>query len=116
LTDIWEEIGEKLSDVIDGDVACIDSNGNLRFTNFQMDSQIEESVTVALHTKVRVSLSLEHGKVLILPMNFGGEEGIVVVNRYDLSEDTFVRFMESIVEDTFNLKENLSRSEKSHKC
>lgn len=79
-----------------------------------MDPQIEESVTIALRTKVRVNLSLKHEKVLILPMNFGGKDGIVVVNRYNFSEDTFVKFIESIVEDAFNLEEYLSSSEVPH--
>jgi len=114
LTDIWEEIGKKLNELTDSDIACIDSDGNVRFANFQMDPQIEESVAIALRTKVRVSLSLKHEKVLILPMNFGGKNGIVVVNKYDFSEDTFVKLIESVVEDTFNLEEYLSSSEVPH--
>ncbi len=112
--DIWEEIGKRLKDLTNGEIACVDSDENVRFSSFPMSTQIRESVAVALHTKVRVSLSLKHEKVLILPVSFGEENGVIVFNGYDFSEDTFSNLVKSIVEDTYNSDKILSNSDVPH--
>ncbi len=103
--DIWEEIGERLNDLVDGDIACIDSEGTVKFSTFEISSQILEAALVTVRTGVRVSFMEGMRRALTIPMKFSNLKGTTVLVGYEFSEETFVAFIEKALKDVVSSSE-----------
>lgn len=111
MIDIWKKIGRKLRTLTESEIACIDPLGNIDFTTFDVSDEFKKAASVALQTKVRVSLNINHEKVLVIPMNFGKKQEAFVIFGYEFSEDTFVNFVGEIVENMINPTTNSKEGE-----
>ncbi len=103
MIELWKKIGRKLSELTEGEVACVDPHGNVDFATFDVSDELREAASIALQTKVRVGLKIDHEKVLVFPIGIGKRQEALMIFGYELSEDTFANFLGEIVENMFAL-------------
>lgn len=95
--EIWDEIGERLLDLFNGDVICTDKEGIPKFSTTGLSSDLSQAVSVALKTGVRVSLVHDQKHVLAIPFNFTNLKGCVLLIGYEFSEETLAIFVQNVL-------------------
>ncbi|MCL5033000.1 MAG: helix-turn-helix domain-containing protein [Thermotogae bacterium] len=97
--EIWDEIGEKLIDLFNGDVICTDMEGVPKFSTMGLSADLSQAVSVAIKTGVRVGLVHDQKHVLVIPFNFTNFKGCVLLVGYEFSEETLAIFVQNVLEE-----------------
>lgn len=97
--EIWDEIGEKLIDLFNGDVICTDMEGVPKFSTIGLSADLSQAVSVAIKTGVRVGLMHDQRHVLVIPFNFTNFKGCVLLIGYEFSEETLTIFVQNVLEE-----------------
>jgi hypothetical protein len=103
--DVWEEIGETILDLFEGDVICTDGNGIARFSTLNQHDDLSKAISVALKTGVRVSLVHDQRRVLVLPFDVKSLKGSITLIGYEFSEETLSIFVKDVIKEFVNFTE-----------
>lgn len=97
--EIWDEIGEKLVELFNGDVICTDKDGVPVFSTTSLSADLLQAASVALKTGVRVGIVHDQKNTLVIPFNFANLKGVVILIGYEFSEETLTLFVKNTLKD-----------------
>lgn len=97
--EIWDEIGEKLVELFNGDVICTDKDGVPKFSTTSLSGDFLQAVSVALKTGVRVGIVHDQKNTLVIPFDFTPLKGAVILIGYEFSEETLTLFVKNTIKD-----------------
>ncbi len=96
---IWNDIGEKLIDLFNGDVVCTDREGLPKFSTIEISKDLSEAISIALKTGIRTSLFYNQRRTLVIPVNFINLKGAIALIGYEFSEESLEVFVQRILEE-----------------
>ncbi len=96
---MWNDIGEKLIDLFNGDIVCVDREGVPKFSTIEISEDLSEAISIALKTGIRTSFFYNQRRTLVVPVNFINLKGAIALIGYEFSEESLEVFVQHILDE-----------------